>query len=201
MTELSQSEFGRAARGVHVVPGAPLDVDYYVLGMISSAHAALREVHKTTPDFALSDFAGKMSKFLLQGGAAADWARKLTDCVERYVEWDEGAVSAAALPTKGLSISFEPDHIVRARPDVVLGPQEGPGEYEARAVLMDDIPLDRGAAEMIALPVLEFVRAKFGADSTAAVEVWQLQRGDYEAVAADAAEARRADVEALLASL
>jgi hypothetical protein len=197
MVNINQSEFGRAVRGIP--PGGSLDIEYFLLGMRSSAGAAIRRVHDESPDRARAGLAAKMSDFLLQGGAVAAFAQSLQGCLEQYIAWDGGIAAAyVAAPTKGTPITFDPGNIVRARPDVVL--DDGSGAYEARVLLWDDLTLDRKAAEMIALPVVEYVEGKFGPGSTSSVSVWQLVTGEQESVAPPDAEARRADVEALLAS-
>src|SRR4051812_26618169 len=199
MTDLSQSEFGRAARGAPITPGDPPDIEYFLLGMRSSAGAALRRVHTESPDLARSRFATKMSGFLLQGGAVAAFARALRACLDQYIQWDGEAAPAVMLPTKGKPIEFSGGHIVRARPDVVL--ERETGTYEARALLWDDLALDRRAAELIALPIVEYVEEEYGQGSTAVARVWQLETGEQQSVAPEEAEARRGDVEGLLASL
>jgi len=74
------------------------------------------------------------------------------------------------------------------------------GAYEVRVLLFDDLPLDRASAEMIALPAAEFVSAKLGG-TTSSVEVWQLSLEQQETVSSPQAQARRQDVENLLASV
>jgi hypothetical protein len=75
MAEMSQAEFGRAARGASITPGIPPDIEMFILGMGQSARAAIRRVHTGTPAFARSYFAGKASQYLLQGGGVAAVAR------------------------------------------------------------------------------------------------------------------------------
>jgi hypothetical protein len=198
MAELSQAEFGRVARGASINPGNPPDVEWFILGMRQSAIAAVRRVHSQSPDDARAYFQGKASGFYLQGGAAAATARSYRDCIERYIAWDGQAATAEATPTKGIEVRFSPDHVVRARPDVVLG---GPGTYEARVLLWDDLPLGPDAAELIALPAVGYVESEFGKDKAAPVSVWQLATSDRESVGPAAAEGRRSDVEALLAQI
>jgi len=53
---------------------------------------------------------------------------------------------------------------------------------------------------MIALPAVEFVSAKLGG-TTSSVEIWQLSLGQQEAVSLPKAQARRQDVENLLATV
>jgi hypothetical protein len=178
-----------------------MTTDYFILGLSSSAHAAIRRVHSETPDRGRAHYAGKASNYLLHGGAAAATARGYRDCIERYIAWDGNADPAVDLPTKGLPISFGQGDIVRSRPDVVLGPDEQSGAYDVRVLLLDELRLDRRAAEMIALAAHEYVWAQFGTNSTALVNVWQLARGEGETVTATEAEGRRTEVEALLAAI
>ncbi|HKF81368.1 MAG TPA: hypothetical protein VKB23_00225 [Solirubrobacterales bacterium] len=89
---------------------------------------------------------------------------------------------------------------VRARPDVVIG-DEKTGEYEARVLLWDDLPLDQDAAELIALPVVERVEDTYGNGKVSVVKVLHLVTGQLEEVSPNTARGRRADVEALLASV
>lgn len=198
MAELPQAEFGRAARGAPISPGLAPDVEMFILGMGQSARAAVRRVHSDTPDDARAYLAGKHSGFLLQGGSVAAIARAYRACLERYIGWDGQAAAAVATPTKGHPVPFAPNHIIKARPDVVLDTGSG---HEARVLLWDDLPLDAKAAEMIALPIVGYVEADFGQGSVAVVSVWQLETGQQEAVGPAAAQARRQDVETLLASI
>lgn len=104
----------------------------------------------------------------------------------------------AAAPTRGRPITFRPGNVVRARPDVVL---DGAGTFEARVLLWDDLTLDQRAAEMIALPIVEYVDDEFGAGSAGLVRVWQLQTGQQAMANPASARAREAEVEAVLAAL
>jgi hypothetical protein len=195
MISLTQSEFARLARGDVITPGLGPNVDYFVLGIGSSARASVRRVHTESVDAARSHFAGATARYLYGAGTAAATVRMYRACIERYISLDGWAASAVDLPTKGLSVSFPPGNVVRARPDVVFGPNAD-DLCEARVLLWDELPLNRSAAEMIALPVLRYVRNTQDAD--ARVAVWQLSRQEEEIVSPDEADARQADVENLL---
>jgi hypothetical protein len=197
MISLAQAEFTRLARGSAITPGEGPDVEWFLLGIRSSAGAAIRWVHKESAARGRSHFAGVNAQYLFGGGPAAAAARNYRDCIERYIALDGAGGPAVAMPTKGVSISFPPGNVVRARPDVVIGP-DASGLYEARVLLWDELPLSRQAAEMIALPALKYVRSKLGAE--AGVVVWQLAREEEEIVSAGEADARQADVEGLLAA-
>lgn len=199
MVELSQGEFGLAARGAQVTPGVPLEVDLFIGGISSSAHAAVRDVHRNNATVARSTFVGKMAQFFYGGGGAAATARGYLACLDQYIAWDRQSAPAVDMPTKGTEIIFAPGDVVRARPDVVL--DVGSGNREARVLLWDDLPLNTQAGERIALPFVEYIEGKFGPGSAALVSVWHLAHGRQEGVLPGAAQARRADVQALLASL
>jgi hypothetical protein len=199
MANVSQAEFGRAARGAPVTPGLPPGIEPFILGMGHSARAAIRDVHRKSPAIARADFVGKVSGFLLRGDPAADVARDYIRCIDRYIAWDGEAAPAAALPTKPTPITFAPGDIVRAKPDVVL--EGGAGKYEAQVLLWDDLALGDDAAEMIALPTVEYVETEFGAATAGSVSVWQLETSERKSVAPSFSQARRADVQALLAAL
>jgi hypothetical protein len=200
MVELTQGEFAQVARGATIVPGAGPDADWLILGMGSSARAAIRRVHDTSPAFAQSDFSGKVARFLLQGGAARAAAQGLTACVARYIALDGTGGPALALPTKGFGVTYPPGNVVRARPDVILGPDAN-GDFEARVLLWDDLPLNAHSAELIALPVFDYLQATIDPTATGLVNVWQLRRRQEETVTPQSAATRRSEVATLLASL
>jgi hypothetical protein len=104
-------------------------------------------------------------------------------------------------PTKGTLITFGPGSGVRARPDVVLGPDSN-GAYEARVALLDDLPLSRAAVEMIALPIVEHVSLNLAGAPTIVVRVWQLALQQEEDVLPSQAHAPavRQAVQTLLAN-
>jgi hypothetical protein len=198
--ELTQAEFCRLARGDRVVPGkGPAEVGLFLLGMRSAAGAACRDVHRSTPAQARSRLNRACAQSLFNGGNAASFARNLLQCLDRYIELDGIAGPAALLPGKSKPIPFGAGDIVKARPDVVLGPSTN-GAYEVRVLLFDDLPLTNDSAELIALPAVEFVRAELGATADR-VLVWQLSLQQEEAVSAAQAQGRKADVTALLAGV
>lgn len=200
--KLTQAEFCRLARGDQIVPGqGPPAQGLFLLGMRSSAGAACRDVHRATVAHARSRLNDAVKQSLFEGGSQAAFARTLLRCLERYIALNATGTgaSAADLGTKSMPIAFSTGDIVKARPDVVLGPN-AEGAHEARVLLFDDLPLDRVSAEMIALPAVEFVSAKLGG-TTSSVEVWQLSLGQQETVSSPQAQARRQDVENLLATV
>lgn len=197
MTDLSQAEFGRIARGGELSSG-PRPAEDVVLGISSTSHAAIRRVHRESPAKARADLAGKLRRFFLAGGRAAETARRYQDCVEGYIAWDEAAEPATETPTKGRPVVFS-NGVVRARPDVILGDEET-GEYEVRALLWDELDLDQDSAELIALPLIERVEDSYGERKVDVVKVLHLVTNHLEEVDVGAARARRADVETLLAS-
>ena len=198
MADLSQAEFARLARGGDIKEGATPAADV-VLGISSTSHAAIRRVHNESPSRARAVLAGKLRRFLLAGGRAAETAGRYRDCVESYILWDGEGASAVETPAKGQAVTFNGSS-VRARPDVVIGDEET-GEYEARVLLWDDLPLDKDSAELIALPVVERVEDTYGRGKVSVVKVLHLVTGRLEEVSPNTARARRSDVEALLASV
>jgi hypothetical protein len=198
MADLSQAEFGRIARGGSLSSG-PRPAEDVVLGISSTSHAAIRRVHRESPEKARADLAGKLRRFFLAGGRAAETARRYQDCVEGYIAWDETAEPATETPTKGRPVTFS-NGVVRARPDVILGNEET-GEYEVRALLWDELALDQDSAELIALPLVERVEDAYGEGKVGVVKVLHLVTNQIEEVAANVARGRRTDVEALLATV
>ncbi|HSS33614.1 MAG TPA: hypothetical protein VLL27_10070 [Solirubrobacterales bacterium] len=196
MADLPQADFCRLARGGTLAPPGGLPAEKVVLGISSASHAAIRRVHNETPEIALSNLTGTLRKYFLSGGPAAETARRYHDCVETYIDWDEAASPATETPHKGAHIAYG-EHIVRSRPDVILG-DDGTGEYEVRVLLWDELGLNQAAAEVIALPALDRVEETYGAGKVAIVKVLHLPTRHLEEVAEDAARARRPDVEALL---
>jgi hypothetical protein len=131
------------------------------------------------------------------GGRAAATASTYSDSVARYIEWDEEGAEAE-VDIKA-TIPFSSEDRVRAIAHVVF--DAGDDKRDVRVVLWDDLAVSVGAAQMIALPVLECVEAEHGKDSVLAVEVWQLARGEKHRVERDQALASRSDVEGFFASL
>jgi len=197
MADLSQAEYGRLARGGSL-SNKDLPAEKVVLGISATSHAAVRRVHNESPARARAVLAGKLRRFFLAGGRAAQTAQRYRECVETYIHWDGEAAPAAETPSKGSPIAYD-GGIVRARPDVILG-DEDTGEYEVRILLWDELPLDKDSAELIALPVVERVEGTYGEGRISVVKVLHLATNQLQEVAADSAHARRADVEELLAS-
>ncbi len=200
MAEASQAEFARAARGAQVTAGEAAEVEPVVLGVSSVARTAVRRVHQESPLAARAYFSSKVSKWLLAGGRAAATAQTYRGSLDRYIAWDGGSGDARLdVGFRESAIFFAPGDGVRALAHVVR--DLGGGQREARVLLWDDLPLDRRSAEMIALPVIERVDRVIGAGSTATVGVWQLAMNERIAVQVPAAQARRPEVLALLATL
>jgi hypothetical protein len=195
MAELAQAEYARAVRGAPVTPGEPPDVDWFILGMGHSARAAMRWVHKKSAAVGRSYLAGKFARFFGQGGGAAGTARSLTQCLERYIRWDVQAGSW------GSAVRFDlPETVDFGSGQVrAIGNMVRVDGTEARMILCDDLPIDVRMAEMLALPIFECVDAHFGSGTADVIHVWQLGTDQRVAVRRAAAEARRGEVQALLA--
>lgn len=188
----------RGVRGEKIVPGKTPDIEPIVKGISSISRTAVRRVHQKSLAAARAYFAGKIAKFRLMGDRAAATAQTYTDSVERYFEWNGSNGSAAQVDVKG-TVPFGEDDFVRAIAHVVV---DAPDEKKlARVVIWDDLPLDKRAAEMIALPVLECTDSRFGDGATTAIEVWQLCRGEKHRVEREQALARQPDVEGFFANL
>jgi hypothetical protein len=196
MPELSQSDFTRGVRGAKVVPGQISNIEPILKGLSSISRAAVRRVHKESPDAALAYFADKTARFRLSGGRPAAAAGSFHRSLLRYIEWD-GIGEAADLDVTA-TVPFGSGR-VRARAHVVLG--DGDERRCARLLLWDDLSLDERAAEMIALPIVECVNAQYGQEKTAEVQVWQLALSQRYSVEPMVAQARRVDVEGFLDSL
>lgn len=194
MAEYTQAAFARAARGASVGRGA--DIEPVVKGISSIARAAVRRVHKESPDKARTYFLSKSARFRLMGGRPAATAQTYGSSFERYVGWEPDGQPAVL--DVAASVPFAEGDLIRARAHVVVGSE---GERDARVLLWDDVALDERAAQMIALPVFECVAGRFGDGATATVSVWQLARGERVTVAPQEAEARRDDVDALLTEM
>lgn len=199
MADLAQAEFTRLARGGTISTSSPLPSEKLVLGISATSHAAIRRVHNESPAKARAVLAGKLRRWFLMGGNAALTARRYSDCVETYIEWDRNAAPAVETPAKGTPVQYG-DNIVRCRPDVILGDEEA-SEYEVRILLWDELGLNKDSAEVIALPAVDRVEETYGAGKVAVVKVLHLPTRHLQEVAEDAAKARRGDVEELLDSV
>ncbi|MFT3864587.1 MAG: hypothetical protein QM729_09970 [Solirubrobacterales bacterium] len=198
MAEIKQATFTRAVRGdAKATKGSEPTIEPVVKGISSVGRAAVRRVHKESAALAVSYFAGKISKFLLMSGRPASTAETYRRSLEQYIEWDAGTEATADLDVSR-PVPVGSDHI-RARAHVVI--EDDDGDREVRVLLWDELPLDEGQAEMIALPVLDCVNAEYAAGSTQSVEVWQLACGQRYSVAPATAEERREAVEELVANL
>lgn len=189
MTDLSQGDFSRLVRG------GPLDlseVELFLLGMASQAKAAAKRVHRESAEDARDYLDGCMAQHM--GGPAEPTARSYLSSLQTYIEWD--ATAEPAEPGVQPRISFEPDGTIRGRADIVF--DRGAGQYDGRLLLWDDLPMDRRAAEIIALPSLRAVEHRYGDGSVRFVEVWQLATRQGERVDATSAEARTAEVHEIL---
>lgn len=128
------------------------------------------------------------------GGPAT--ARSYLRCFETYVEWDASADPAE--PGVQPKISFAPDGVIRGRADIVF--VRGQERYSGRLLLWDELPMNRDAAEIIALPCLRAVEASYGG-TVPFVEIWQLSTREREQVDAESAGARNDDVHRILRRL
>lgn len=196
MGNVSQADFTRAVRSGQIVVGSEDDIEDVVKGISSIARAAVRKVHRDSPAAARSYFAGMVAKYLLGGGSAAGTARAYGHALDTYIDWDGGSGSADLdVGLKRDPVLFGADS-VRAIAHVVC---DGDDEIEARILLWDELGLDQRAAEIIALPILERVDDNFGAGATTRIEVWQVAQGQRYSVSPAAAQARRPEVQAILA--
>ncbi len=199
MPQLSQAEFTRATRGAVVVPGADADIEPIIAGIGSQARAALRKVHRETPTRALAYYDGCVATHA--GGPAWSTAQAYRTGLNRYIAWN-AAIGQATRPEGidiRLTVPFGPDNDVRACAHAIV--TDGLGGSEARIVLWDELRLDRRSAEMIALPVLEAADAEYGAGSTSLVRVWHVAENQRADILPRAAQARRGDIQALIAGL
>jgi hypothetical protein len=200
MAEVSQADFARAARGAPVLGGQGVEIEP-IMGAISSiAKCAVRDVHRKSPEAAMAYFNGGTAKWLLLGGSAAATVRTYHDSLAQYIAWDGGSGSADFdVGIRKPAIVFGPGDSVRALAHVVR--DLGGGQREVRIVLWDELPVDADSAEMIALPLVERIDREYGQNSTMEVGVWQVAQPQRMTVLPAAAEARRADVQTLLAGL
>lgn len=200
MADVSQAEFCRAVRGGSVNVGGTPDVEFFVLGLSSSARAAVRRVHKDSPAAAQAYFGNRAAQFLQGGGTGAATARSFESSVDRYIQWDGTAPPAP--PTRldlSHQVAFGAGNSIRAIAHVVV--EDDQGQHVTRLLLWDDLPLSSVDAEMLALPVLECAEAHLGAGSVSRVEVWQLGTNQREVVSPAAARARRTDVQQFLSHM
>jgi carotenoid cleavage dioxygenase-like enzyme len=79
--------------------------------------------------------------------------------------------------------------------------KQGDDRRVARVLIWDDLSLDARSAEMIALPVKDRLEQVYGQGCAARVDVWQLEQPLQVSVTPQAAEARRAEVQAVLAAI
>jgi hypothetical protein len=75
MAHVSQADFARAARGAEVSAGESAEIEPIIGGVSSVARAAVRRVHKESPQAAVAYFNGKTAKWLLVGGWTAGAVR------------------------------------------------------------------------------------------------------------------------------
>lgn len=200
MAHVSQADFARAARGAPVLDGVDAQIEPIIAGISSVARCAVRDVHRKSPEAAVAYFNGRTARWSFLGGWAAAAVATYHDSLVRYIAWDGGSGTADLdVGLRAPAIVFAPDDSVRAVAHVVR--DLGNGHREVRVLLWDELPLDTQSAEMIALPVVERVNSVHGSGSATEVGVWQLAQPERVAVQAAAAEARRTDVQTLLAQL
>jgi hypothetical protein len=200
MAHVSQADFARAVRGGTVAAAEGQEIEPIVGAISSVSRCAVREVHRNSPEAAIAYFNGKTAGWVLQGGWLAATVRTYRVSLDQYIAWDGGSSSAESfdLGTRMPPILFAPGDSVRALAHVV---RDLPAGREARILLWDDLPLNAESAEMIALPVVERIENVHGTGSTAQVEVWHLAQPQRVSVLPQAAQSRRANVQALLAEL
>jgi hypothetical protein len=191
MEALSQGEFGRLVRGgtldERLVP--------VLRTMWSWSRSAVLKVHGESVAEARAYLTGRMAPYM--GGASDATARSYLRAFETYVEW-----AAPADPVDSgtqTEIGFPPDGAIRGRADMVLF--RGQDRYAGRLLLWDDLPMDRDAAEIIALPSLRAVERAYVVGSVEFVEIWQLRTRERERVNAESAAAREDAVRRILRRL
>jgi hypothetical protein len=200
MAHVSQADFTRAARGAPILAGQGSEIEPIIGGISSIARCAVRDVHRKSPEAAMSYFNGGTAKWLLLGGSAAAAVRTYHDSLAQYIAWDGGSGSADLdVGFRKPAIVYGPGDSVRALAHVVR--DLGGGQREVRILLWDDLSLNAQSAEMIALPLVERVDREYGQGSTTEVGVWQVAQPQQITVLPAAAEARRTDVQTLLAEL
>jgi hypothetical protein len=192
MVELAQGEYTRAVRGETIVPGQEASIELVVMGISSISRAAVRRVHSEGPQAARSYFAGKIAKYLRSGGSAAATARAYELAFERYIAWD--VTGGEAEIDVSFKVPFSGGNSIRTIAHVVLGESR-----KARLLLWDELRFDTKGAEMMALPIFGCVDAMLGAGMASIVDVWQLAHDQQESVSRPAADARRPEIDALLA--
>ena len=188
MDVVPQGDFGRLVRG------GTLDeeLEPVLRTMWTQARSAALRVHRES----VSDARAYLRECMAQhtGTPAEATARSYLRSFETYVEWD--ATAYPIEPGTQVQISFAPDGLIRGRSDMVF--MRGPERCSGRLLLWDTLPMDRDAAEIIALPSLRAVERRYGNGTVAFVEVWQLATGQPERVDAAAAVAREDDVRRIL---
>jgi hypothetical protein len=191
MEVVPQGDFGR------VVRGGTLDEELVPVlrTMWTQARSAALRVHRESVEDARAYLRECMAQHM--GGPAEATARSYTRSFETYVEWD--ATAYPAEPGAQVKITFAPDGVIRGRADMVF--LRGPERCSGRLLLWDDLPMDREAAEIIALPSLRAVEQKYGDGTVAFVEVWQLATRQPEQVDEASAAARDDDVHRILREL
>lgn len=200
MAHVSQADFTRAARGAPSSGGQGAEIEPIIGGISSIARCAVRDVHRVSPEAAMSYYNGSTAKWLLLGGAAAAAVRTYHDSLAQYIAWDGGSGGADLdVGLRKPAIMYGPGNSVRALAHVVR--HIGVRQREVRVLLWDELALDANSAEMIALPLVERIDSEYGPGSTAQVGVWQLAQPRQETVMPAAAEERRTDVQTLLAEL
>jgi hypothetical protein len=151
----------------------------------------------------LSYFDAGVAKYA--GGPAWATAQAYRAGIQRYIAWDAAVGQPLMVDNDGdgidvkLEVGFGPGNTVRTWCHVVV--EDGSGGTEARIVLWDELGLNQQSAEMIALPILEAADARFGAGSTSNIKVWQVALVQPVPVLPAAAQARRAQIQTLIASL
>jgi hypothetical protein len=200
MAHVSQADFARAARGGTPLPAEGVAIEPIIGGISSVSRCAVREVHRKSPEGAVSYFNSRTAKWLLQGGWAAATVKSYRVALDQYIAWDGGSGEAESFDVgnKMPPIFFGPDNSVRALAHVVL---DHSGGREARVLLWDDLPLNTTSAEMIALPVVSRINDVHGESAAKHVEVWHLAQPHRSIVSPQAAQARHADVQTLLSEL
>lgn len=198
MAHVSQADFARAARGGTILPPEGQAIEPILGGISSVSRCAVREVHRNSPEGAISYFNSRTAKWLLQGGWAAATVKSYRVALDQYIEWDGGSGEAESFDVgnKMSPIFFGPDNSVRALAHVVFD-----SGREARVLLWDDLPLNTTSAEMIALPIVTRIDGIHGEGAATHVEVWHLAQSQRNTVSSQAAQARHADVQTLLSEL
>lgn len=202
MTELQY-----AARGLSVIPGAPLGgVPGHILGMTSCVRGCVRKAHLDSHNAAVSHVSTTLAHWL-QGAsssnpghrASATAAQNYIDCVSQYIAWDAHAGHPFKAWQVKSTVLFSTGDIVDGMVRVVL--ERHDGRLIGRVVLWDTQALTPQTAEVIAAVAIAVLDSAYPSNMNHSIEVWHLRHGQQFVVTAPSARAAFKDAEALVAGI